>query len=223
MSLSGAARAFTLSLAALAVCAAPAVARRGPDGETRNSPTAIRALHDFARCVAHSHFSRARAREVLGMDYRTAEYRDAIRDLAGEHGDCLQPFTRLRFNHLLFAGGLAEALLPEHRDLATLVAYDPARPPVQARDEIEMMSLCTVRGSPAGVAALLATVPASEDEAAVRSALAPQLGQCLRAGGRTRLNPLEIRALLAWAAWRLSEQNAGARAASAAGVQPAAR
>jgi hypothetical protein len=223
MHLCGAARAFTLFFAALAVCAAPAAARRGPADDEPNSPAAIRALHDFARCVAHSHYSRARAREVLAMDYRTQEYRDAIRDLAGEHSDCLPPFTRLRFNLLLFAGGLAEALLPEHRDLATLVAYDPARPAVQARDEVEMMSLCAVRGATAGVAALLATIPASEDEAAVRSALAPQLGQCLRAGARMRLNPLEIRALLALAAWRLSEQNAGPRTASAAGPQPAAQ
>ena len=217
MRLARAAFTFASFLAAVAACAAPAAARRGPSWDEVNTPAAIRALHDFAHCVARSHFSRVRAREVLGMDYRTREYRDAIIALADEHNGCLQPASRIRFSILLFAGGLAEALLPEHRDLATLVAYDPARPPVEARDEIEMMSLCAVRGAPAEVAALLATAPASDDEAAARSALMPQLGRCLRAGARTRLNPLEIRALLASAAWRLSQQNVGARTATATG------
>ena len=41
------------------------------------------------------------------------------------------------------------------RSPAAHVAYDPARPAIRARDESEMMFLCTVRAAPAEVAALL--------------------------------------------------------------------
>jgi hypothetical protein len=207
-------------LAALAALSAPAVARRAPADWERNTPIAIRALHDFARCVARNHWSRGRARQLLLMDDRTDDYRAALRALAVEHGECVAPNHILSFNLLLFAGGIAEAVLPQDRDLAVLVAYDPARPPIRSRDEIEVMSLCTVRAAPAGIRALLATVPASAEESAALRALAPQLGQCLRVGARTRLNRLEIRALLALAAWRLSEHNSEPRPTSTNMAQP---
>jgi hypothetical protein len=214
MRLFRAAPAVALILALLALGAAPAEARRGRTDPERNSPQAIRALHDFGRCVARDHWSRGRVREVLAMDYRTDASRQALRGFVQDRGQCVAPDHMLSANLLLFAGGLAEASLPRDRDLAAAVAYDPARPPFQARDEIEVMSLCAVRADPASVATLFATVPASAEEGAALRALAPHLGQCLRAGGRTRLNPLEIRALLALAAWRLSEHNAAPLAAT---------
>ena len=199
-----------LLLALLALCATPAAGRRPPDDVERDTPHAIRALHDFARCVARDHWARRVARGLLAMDYRTDAYRRALRDFVQQRGHCLPPYHLLASNAFRFSGALAEAYLPRTPDLAALVAYDPARPPLQARDEIEMMSLCTVRGAPASVAALLATEPASAEEAAALRAITPQLGQCLRSGARTRVNPLEVRALLALAAWRLGEQNLGA-------------
>ena len=197
-------------IALVALGAAPAAARRPAETTERNTPTAIRALHDFARCVARDHWAKREGRGILAMDYRSDASRQALRRFVGERGRCLPPYHVLSSNSLLFAGALAEAFLPRTPDLAARVAYDPARPPLQARDEIEMMSLCTVRGAPGLVAALLATEAASAEEAAALRAVAPQLGQCLRSGARTRVNPLEIRALLALAAWRLAEQNMGA-------------
>ena len=196
--------------AALTLCALPAEARlRAPDPE-RNSPEAIRALHGFAACLARNHWSRGPAAEILAMDYRSDAQHQALRELIRERSECVAPFHMLSSNTLLFAGAIAEAYLPRDRDLATLVAYDPARPPVQARNEIEVMSLCTVRAMPAQVAALFAARPATPEEAAALNALAPQLGQCLRAGAHSRVNGLEVRALLALAAWRLSAANEGA-------------
>jgi hypothetical protein len=201
-----------LAALVLALCATPADAHRPvPDAE-RNTPEAIRALHDFARCVAHDHWARARAGEILAMDYRDDAAHDALRAFVLERSQCVPPHHELTTNNLLFAGAIAEAYLPRDRELATMVAYDPARPALQARNEIEVMSLCTVRAAPAAVAALFATMPATAEEAAALRTLAPQLGQCLRAGARSRVNGLEVRALLALAAWRLSAVNGGAAA-----------
>jgi hypothetical protein len=205
-------RKAVLAALVVALCAAAGEARRpAPDAE-RNSPESIRALHDFARCVARNHWARSRAGEILAMDYRDAAAREALRAFVQERGQCVAPFHALTTNNLLFAGAIAEAYLPRDRELATLVAYDPARPVLQARSEIEVMSLCTVRAAPAPVAALFATAPATPEEAAALRALAPQLGQCLRAGAHSRVNGLEVRALLALAAWRLSAANGDAAA-----------
>jgi hypothetical protein len=214
--IAGSSRRFVVLVAgALALWAAPAGARRPPDPEL-NSPEAIRTLHDFGICLARNHSARSRVADVLTMDFRTEAARDAIRDLIGEHDPCVASSRVFYYvtssNSLLFAGAIAEAFLPRDRELATLVAYDPARPPLQARSEIEVMSLCTVRAAPAAVAALFATQPVTPAEAAALRALAPQLGQCLRAGGEARVNGLEVRALLALAAWRLIAANRGAAA-----------
>ena len=151
---------------------------------------------------------RGHFRDGLSRRFRA---RGAGRLPAGR-SQCVLPAHALSANSLLFAGAIAEAYLPEGRDLVAAVAYDPTRPPVQARSEIEVMSLCTVRAVPAAVADLFATRPATPEEAAALRALAPQLGQCLRAGGQARVNGLEVRALLALAAWRLIAANQGAAA-----------
>src|SRR4051794_28205337 len=91
--------AVTALLSMLLACPVPAQARRLPPAE-QNTPNAIRALHRFAHCVAHSHWQRERARALLAMDYRTDAYRDAMRAQAAEHGMCLQPHQSLSFNIL---------------------------------------------------------------------------------------------------------------------------
>jgi hypothetical protein len=200
-----------LLFAALALAPAAADAR-GPDSG-RNSPESVRALHVYARCVARDHWARPRLRAILAMDYRDDHARDMLRNFVRDQNHCVAPAHALSAGSLLFAGALAEEMLPSDRDLAGLVALDPARPPFQARDEREVMSLCAVRAAPADVAALLATAPGSREETDALRALSPVLGHCLRAGAQTRVNGLEVRALLALAAWRLSDLNAGEAAA----------
>jgi len=203
-------RQAALAASALAMSAALAAARRPPDPEL-SSPEAIRTLHDFGACLARNHSARSRVADILTMDLRTEAARDAVRDLIGEHDPCVASSRVFYYvtssSSLLFAGAIAEAYLPRDRDLATLVAYDPARPPLQAHSELEVMSLCTVRAAPAAVAGLFATQPATPEEAAALRALAPQLGQCLRAGTQSRVNGPEVRAMLALAAWRLAAAN----------------
>ena len=137
--------------------------------------------------------------------------------------------SRLRFSRLPFAGGMAEALLGSDHglgDLAARVALDPALPPLRARDELEVMSICVVRAAPGEVASLFATQPASDAENAALRAIMPRAGQCLTAGASLRLNALSMRSMLALAAWRLDQHNrasAPIRTAGAGGALTGAR
>lgn len=174
-------------------------------------------LHQFAACVAQG--ETRRAREVLAMDYRTPAYNQALVQLLDRSRSCLE-HSRLAGNHRFFAARIAEALLVRDMaggDLGRRVAYDPARPPIQARDETELMAFCTVRAAPEKVAAMFATRPAGPEEAAAIQALMPQVSQCLAAGATGQFNRAALRSILDLAAYRLSEHNREEQSASIAG------
>lgn len=176
-------------------------------GPVVTGPAAERVLGTFARCVAERWPDRAAA--ILALDYRTEEYRRRIRGFAQDVWRCA-PRGVLRFSQLPFAGNMAEALLPRRlagRDLAAAVAFDSARPPIAARSESEMMSLCVVRTAPAKVAALLATRPGSGEEVASFGPLMGDVGGCVAAGAQMRLDRVGLRAMLALAAYRLVDYN----------------
>jgi hypothetical protein len=190
----------TILLLAAAISSGPAalaMARpRAPDFATA-------AMHNFAICVADR--GPKEAAEVLAIDYRSREYNQKLNRLARDRNRCLFA-GRLKFNGILFAGGLAERLAERGRapgDLANLLRYDPSLPPVAARDETETMALCTVREAPGAVAALLATAPATAAEEAAMREIGPTVGSCLAAGQKMRLNRPGLRSLLALAAYRV--------------------
>jgi len=206
--------AAALGLAVAAAGATHAAQRPETHSEPVSDSRAERVLHDFAACLAAS--EPRRAREVLALDYRASGYAEALTRLVGSNTMCLER-GRLTGNGRLFAGRIAEALLLRSLrggDLGRRVAFDPARPPLQARDETELMAICTVRAAPAEVAALFASRPASEEENAAVRTLAPRIGGCLAAGTSGRFNRAAIRSMLALAAWRLSELNSGIRTAA---------
>jgi hypothetical protein len=183
----------------------PAAAQR----ETAAAPSkqAVTAMHNFSRCVVDR--GNKGAAEVLAMDYRTMEYGDALRKLALGFDHCA-PGAELRFNGLLFAGGLAERMLVQARgarSLADLLAYDASKPPVQARDEGEMTALCTARKAPQQLQLLLETDPASKEEASAIKSLQPVIASCLGKGQQMRLNAPGLRSLLALGAYRLMQHN----------------
>lgn len=211
---------FPAAIAALAfaVTAIPASAapREGPI-EWSDAPRSQRELHEFAACVAAGETRQARA--VLAMDYRTPEYNRAMMRLLQGGRYCLH-HSRLGGNLRFFAGRIAEALLVRSLRggaLAQRVAHDPAMPPIQARDETELMAFCTVRAAPAQVAALFATRPTSAEEVAAIHALTPQVAQCLPAGATGHFNRAALRSILDLAAYRLSAYNSPAQSASIAG------
>ncbi|HKR23629.1 MAG TPA: hypothetical protein VJS15_00080 [Allosphingosinicella sp.] len=177
-------------------------------GGEPTSPQDIRVLHEFSRCAARQETTRARS--ILAMDFRSAEYQRRLRGVAYDSSNCLPPGGVLAFSYMLFAGGMAESLLRLQSgadELAARVAYDPARPAIRARDESEMVFLCTVRAAPQQVAALLRTEAASDRETALLGELTEHAGRCLPEGSRMGLNRVGLRALLALAAYRLSEHN----------------
>jgi hypothetical protein len=200
-----------LALAAAGATAASAA----PADDQRATPEELRMLHDFTRCVAGQ--SEGQARRVLGMDYRTGAYRRSLRNLAVEARAC-RPFGfDFRMSGVLYAGSLAEALLPKALAGSTLVsraAVDPSRPAIPARDEGEYLGLCAVRMMPDRVAALLATAPGSAEEKDAAAAVSRDLGPCLKAGVSAKLNRPGLRALLALAAYRIVTQAQPASAGS---------
>jgi hypothetical protein len=194
-----------LALAASPAAAAPAATPSADDA---------RMLSGYSQCIASRH--RWLAEKLLELDYRSDRYSDRIRALAKSDPNCLWKGS-LRFGGVLFAGDLAEALLPDEikgRTLASATAYDPSRPAVAARDEGEYLGLCTVRTAPEEVASLLATRPLSPEEDAAFRALAPRFGPCLKAGSKAHFNALGLRALIALTAYRMVQQNKAAAPAA---------
>ncbi|MBX3562120.1 MAG: hypothetical protein KF780_09950 [Sphingomonas sp.] len=216
--------AFLASLVAVAGFAAPALAAQG--GETRPPPSSsaqdIRSVHNYARCIARERTQRTR--DVLAMDFRDGDYQRALRRLYDPEPRCQEQLgeqernrgIRASFNQRLFAGRMAEALLVsdlDGSDLAGRVALDPSRPSIEARNDEELMSLCTVRAAPAETAAIFATAPASAEEAAAVRAITPHIAGCLPAGSTGEFNRPAIRSMLALAAYRLVQHNAAPAAA----------
>jgi hypothetical protein len=105
-----------------------------------------------------------------------------------------------------------EAYLAKNRTAPSLPASPAAPPPLQttyvstgdslasAQGMVDFTD-CTVLRDPAGADALLRTMPASEDERAAASALAPALGACLFEGQSVSLTPRSIRGFIAYAMW----------------------
>ena len=198
---------FAALLGGIGLSGASADQPRAHFGGEPSTPDDLRILARFSRCVANRQANHARL--ILALDHRTQNYRSALRRLAESNWGCA-PLGTLRFSNVLFAGGLAESLLNASirpGALAAHVALDPARPPLEARDENELMSLCTVRQAPAEIAALLQAESTSPEEAAALRALVPHVTSCLAAGQRLALNRPFLRAVLVLAAYRLSDHN----------------
>lgn len=142
------------------------------------------------------------------MDFRKAEYWEAVRKLARKSGFCLFPGEEFRLHgSLLVAGGLAESLYEQEfakDDAAALARRLDARTPIQARDEVELIGLCVARRDPAGVRSLLATKPAQTEERTAILALKPVLQGCMQAGTQARLSRHALRALFALGLYRLT-------------------
>ncbi len=170
---------------------------------------ATQAVHNFGACVVRQ--TPRGAREALALDYRTPEYAEKVRDLAAGHERCA-PGARLSFGGVLFAGALAEALVEsevKRADLPAQLAFDPARPKVDARDETEVMALCTAMRAPQATADLFATKPATKEEKAAMQGIAAVLPDCLAKDTKLTLNRPALRSLLALAAWRIVSTRRG--------------
>jgi hypothetical protein len=179
---------------------------------TKADELSLEAMHNFGACVVR--MTPAGAEEVLAMDFRTDEYREKLSRLAKGHDRCTRPRTELKFNGVLFAGAMAEALLeePGRRVLTRLSAAEDLAAPVAARSPLEAMALCGVITRPAAVGRLLESDVASDKEAEAIEALSPTLSACLTGADKAELNAPAMRSIVALAAWRIvtaGETNAG--------------
>ena len=125
-------------LIALAL-AAPVAAEQTRDDrrselEAPATPVAVQKVFKFSRCVAQRYPSRAA--NVLALDYRTPQYRDALYKLSQNNGLCVG-LGRLHFSRVLMAGGMAETLL-ERDGVQTLGARISGEAIVTARDDIRL-------------------------------------------------------------------------------------
>ena len=165
---------------------------------------AVEIMHSYGRCVARR--DPRRARELLAMDYQTEDYSKALRRLADRNSSCVPSAGRLKFNSVLFAGALAEALIKSETkgaDLTQRITIDPQKVAVPLRSELDDMALCTIAESPAESAHLIATKPMSPEESQAIRALAPALTQCLRKGMTVTFNRPALRSVMALTAWRI--------------------
>jgi hypothetical protein len=204
-----------LSLGFATALASPALAKE----QLSATPDAlsVQAIHNYAGCVANT--TPRGAAEALELDFSSPAYGKKISQLSKGHSDsrCMSA-SRLQYNQVLFAGGMAERLLVDKVQPArfpTMVAYDPASAPIKARSAQEVIGMCMVRAEPAKSWAVFATAPTSHEEASAMQALAPTLINCVPAGQKMALNKPGLRALLALAAYRLSAQRAVVADASA--------
>jgi hypothetical protein len=164
----------------------------------------VQAVHNFGVCIVQ--LTPQGAREALALDFRTPEYQRKLRAVARGHDRCVTPWGLLRSSRILVAGAMAEALVKadvKEDELPRRLAFDAARPPIQARDATEAMALCTVLHGPQATADLLGTEPATPEEKWAADALTPLLKQCLTNDTVVNLNRPALRSLLALAAWRI--------------------
>ena len=194
----------------LAFVAALALAASGTAKPIYGQPSddlSVEAVHNFAACLADT--TPKGAQQLLAMDYRGEAYKKALRRFAQGHDDgrCMNASV-LRSNDVLIAGGIAERLLIESvksEKFPTLVAYDATKAPIQARGPMEATAICVVRAEPVSTFAIFQTEPTSTSEAHAMQTIAPALMNCVQAGQKVTLNKPGLRALLALAAYRLTQ------------------
>ena len=174
-----------------------------PIGGAKSDDLSVQAMHNFGACVVRT--TPAGAEEVLAMDFRTEAYQKKLRRLAKGHGRCTRSRTELKFNGVLFAGAMAEALVEERKG-GVIAASQPASP-LAARSPLENMALCTVVTSPAEVSKLLATDVTTAEEHTAIEALSPTLNACLSGADKAEINKVGLRSVLALAAWRIASSS----------------
>ena len=167
----------------------------------------VQAVHNFAACLADT--TPRGAQQLLAMDYRDEAYKKTLRRFARGHDDgrCMNASV-LRSNDVLIAGGVAERLLIEtvkSDRFRSLVAYDATKAPIAARSSMEATAICVVRAEPAKTYAIFQSEPTSGGEGHAMQAIAPALMNCVKAGQKVTLNKPGLRALLALAAYRLTQ------------------
>jgi hypothetical protein len=194
-----------LTLVCVLALAAPAFAREPLPGTPDD--LSVQAVHNFATCIVDT--TPKGAIDLLALDYRTPDYKKRMNRLASGHADgrCMTASV-MRSNDMLIAGGMAERLLVEKVNPArfpSLVSYDAGAAPIEARSPAELTAICVVRAEPARTWAIFKTDPTTADESHAMQAIGATLLNCVKAGQKMSFNKPGLRAMLALAAYRLTQ------------------
>ncbi|MDQ3077436.1 MAG: DNA replication terminus site-binding protein [Pseudomonadota bacterium] len=189
----------------------PGAATAAPAG-SKSDADAVERVQILGRCMARSHGGDIH--KLILTDHRSADYRRRIEALQNKHVRCVLSSGggNWRSPGLLYVGALAEGMLHERRllaNLASLTAYDPNRPAIQANSAGDVMAYCMVRRQPAQVGALLGTRAATDAELAALKELGPVLSGCVPANSKSEFTREALRALIALNAYRLYAHNGG--------------
>lgn len=187
-----------MSLTSLFAAAAVAASGNTPQS------VAIQAIHNFGACVVSR--TPQGARELLALDYNSAEYEKRVQRYLKGHDYCIPFNGSMSSSRVLFVGAMAEALLKsdvKSAELPRRLAFDPQREAIAARSPVETMALCTVLKAPDTAARIFDTEPATPEETAAMKPLGGVLPECLKKDMKVDLNKPALRSILALAAWRI--------------------
>jgi hypothetical protein len=194
-------------LTAMATALAPATAAERKPLPGNPDDLSVQAVYNYAACIVET--TPRGAEEALALDFTTPAYDKKLRALAKGHADsrCMSA-SQIRSRSVLIAGGMAEKLLVKKVDPArfpALIAYDASKPSIAAHDVVEVTAMCMVRAEPAKSWAVFATPPTSREEGEAIQALTPTLQSCVPAGQKMAVNKPGLRALLALAAYHMTQ------------------
>ncbi|WBO23645.1 hypothetical protein [Sphingomonas abietis] len=158
-------------------------------------PVAVQVMAVYAQCVVAR--DPAEARTLLAADYTTDAYKKAVRTFALSHRDCVPRGGKLRFNQIVFAGDMAEAVMKRQGVTAQQIEQKASV------DHVDTMPRCVIKEKAGDVWALLASKPASRDEQGRLAALQDTQTICAPKDKVVAANPVAMRARLALATYRL--------------------
>ncbi|WP_174285745.1 hypothetical protein [Sphingomonas bacterium] len=212
---------WTILLAAAAICSSltgPASAQEAEIGSrvaqrqqtASGKPVAQSVVdsHLYAECVVHRRSAQSADYLALTDPKGTAAARNNLgREIQCTNSQISSEFgneQRLNIPTDLYRGMIAEALIESRFARSTPPALPLTRVYVSPwgavsgrAAAVEDMGICVAATNPAGIRAVLATHPESDEELAALHALSPSMGPCLAANVKLTANRQGIRATLA--------------------------
>ena len=184
------------------------VAQRQQTGSGKPISQSVIDTHLYAECVVHRRSAQSADYLKLTDPQQTSIARINLgRDIQCTNAQVSSEFSteqRLDVPTDLYRGMIAEALMASRFPRSTPPALPLTRTYVSPwaavsgrAAPVEEMGLCVAATNPAGIKAVLATHPESEEELVALRALSPSMGPCLAANVKLTANRQGIRATLA--------------------------
>lgn len=192
--------------------ASPSVSKLDPS-------SAIRVANAFGQCVAQR--AGKGMRKALDLPYTSPEQGKAVRRYTDQFDSCLGnaiDFDQLNLSQVLLSGTAAEFFVRgelSRVDLTPIAGMTDAvlqKTDYRARTTLEDLGLCIVRRNPARARTFVTTRIASDEEIVAFKAIAPDVGPCVMQGENLTLNRPNLRAVIAYALYRVSSKLGAPRA-----------